>query len=219
MRFFQTLINLMHRIVLIGPPASGKGTQCRLIQNLLNVPTLGTGKLLRKEVESGSEMGLQVEGYMNSGAYVPDALIMELVKAWMARHAESGWLLDGFPRTLAQAEALESDASFQAPTLAIALDVPQHELEQRIINRRECADCGATVSVSSQDEKFCSECNGELVSRADDGLESFRRRYTNYSELTEPLFDYYAAKGKLLTVNGSSSPDDVFAVISKHLSE
>ncbi|PQJ29229.1 adenylate kinase family protein [Rubritalea profundi] len=209
----------MRRIVLIGPPASGKGTQCRRIQNLLDVPTLGTGKLLRKEVESGSKLGLEVEDYLNRGAYVPDALIMELVKAWMAKRSESGWLLDGYPRTLAQAEALESDASFQAPTLAIALDVPQHELEQRIISRRECADCGATVSVSSPDELNCNDCNGELVSRSDDDLENFRRRYANYSELTQPLFDYYAAKGKLLLVNGSASPEDVFCVINNHLSE
>jgi len=209
----------MHRIVLIGPPASGKGTQCRRIQNLLNVPTLGTGKLLRKEVESGSELGLEVEGYLNSGAYVPDPVIMELVKAWMAKHSESGWLLDGFPRTLAQAEALESDVSFQTPTLAIALDVPQQELEQRIISRRECADCGATVSVSSADEQNCHDCNGPLVSRADDDLESFRKRYANYRELTEPLFDYYVSKGKLLSVDGGASPDEVFGVIKNYLSE
>jgi adenylate kinase len=209
----------MHRIVLIGPPASGKGTQCRRVQDLLGVPTLGTGKLLRKEVESGSKLGLEVEGYLNSGAYVPDVLIMELVKAWMAKRPESGWLLDGFPRTLAQAEALESDVSFQTPTLAIALDVPQRELEQRIISRRECADCGATVSVSSPDEQNCHECNGPLVSRADDDLENFRRRYANYCELTQPLFDYYASKGKLLSVDGTASPEDVFGVINNHLSE
>lgn len=209
----------MHRIVLIGPPASGKGTQCRRIKNLLNVPTLGTGKLLRKEVESGSELGLEVEGYLNSGAYVPDPVIMKLVKAWMAQRPESGWLLDGFPRTLAQAEALESDVSFQTPTLAIALDVPQQELEQRIISRRECADCGITVSVSSPDEQSCKDCNGALMSRADDDLESFRRRYANYRDLTEPLFDYYRAKGKLLSVDGSANPEDVFAVINNHLTE
>ena len=207
----------MHRIVLIGPPASGKGTQCRRIQSLLDVPTLGTGKLLREEVDSGSKMGLEVERYLNRGAYVPDAVIMELVKTWMAKHPESGWLLDGFPRTLAQAEALESDVFFQAPTLAIALDVPQHELEQRIVSRRECVDSGATVSVSSPDERNCADCNGELVSRADDDLENFRRRYANYSELTQPLFDYYESKGKLLSVDGSASPEDVFAIINNHL--
>ncbi|MEO1856097.1 MAG: nucleoside monophosphate kinase [Rubritalea sp.] len=206
----------MHRIVLIGPPASGKGTQCRRLQNLLNLPTLGTGKLLRKEVELGTQLGLEVESYLSSGAYVPDALIMELVKNWMARHSESGWLLDGFPRTLAQAEALEVDVSFQAPTLAIALEVPQHELEQRIASRRECADCGATVSVGPSNEKNCKECGGLLESRADDDLENFRRRFANYSELTQPLFDYYAANGKLLTINGSGTSDEVFAVINNH---
>lgn len=207
----------MHRIVLIGPPASGKGTQCRRIKNSLDLPTLGTGKLLRQEVESGSLLGKEVATYLDRGAYVPDSLIMKLVQSWMSDHSESGWLLDGFPRTLAQAEALESDPSFQAPSLAIALEVPQYELEQRIINRRECSDCGATVSVESADERSCPDCNGELESRADDDLVSFRARYANYAEFTQPLFDYYAAKGKLLSVNGSASPEDVFAVIKNHL--
>lgn len=207
----------MHRIVLIGPPASGKGTQCRRIQKLLGVDTLGTGALLRREVESGSKLGQEVEGYLNCGGYVPDALILSLVKSWLDGHADSGWLLDGFPRTLTQAEALESDADCLAPTLAIALDVPQHELERRIVSRRECVDCGATVTVSSEADQTCDDCNGALETRSDDGLENFRARYANYSELTQPLFDYYAAKGKLLAVDGSLAPDEVFAVISNHL--
>ena len=207
----------MHRIVLIGPPASGKGTQCRRVQQLLNVPTLGTGSLLRREVESKSDLGNEVAAYLNRGAYVPDELIMAMVQSWLSDNETTGWLLDGFPRTLAQAEALEHDPAFQAPTLAIALDVPQHALEGRIAGRRECSDCGATVSVRSADEKHCPHCNGVLTSRADDDLENFRRRYDNYRDLTQPLFDYYAAQGKLLAVDGSMAPDDVFAVIENHL--
>lgn len=207
----------MQRIVLIGPPASGKGTQCRRIQELLGVDTLGTGALLRREVDSGSELGQEVESYLNRGAYVPDALILSLVKSWLGEQADAGWLLDGFPRTLAQAEALDSDADIQSPTLAIALDVPKADLERRIISRRECVDCGATVTVSSAADQSCDDCGGVLEQRSDDHLENFRARYANYSELTEPLFDYYAAQGKLLAVDGSLSPDDVFAVISNHL--
>lgn len=206
----------MQKIVLIGPPASGKGTQARRIKALLDIPDLGTGSLLRREVESGSELGEEVRGYLERGAYVPDELIMKLVQAWLDEHKESGWLLDGFPRTIAQAQALEHDPAFQAPDVAIALDVPRHELERRISSRRECTQCGATVSVSS-DSEVCSECgSGDLISRADDDLENFRRRFVNYKEQTHPLFDYYAAQGKLLVVNGMHSPDEVFAVIQNH---
>ncbi|MGJ8671508.1 adenylate kinase family protein [Rubritalea sp.] len=207
----------MHRIILMGPPASGKGTQSLRIQKLLGVSALSTGNLLRREVESGSEIGVEVEVYLNSGAYVPDPLIMKMVANWIAEHDESGWLLDGFPRTLVQAQALESDPSFQAPTLAIALDVPEALLEHRIAGRRECSQCGATVSVSAGSDEKCPECGGELVSRADDDLENFRRRYANYREFTQPLFDYYAAQGKLLAVDGSRSPNEVFAIIEQHL--
>ncbi|MFC4993312.1 adenylate kinase family protein [Rubritalea tangerina] len=209
----------MHRIVLIGPPASGKGTQCKRIESLLGVPTLGTGNLLRREVESGSDLGQEVDGYLSKGAYVPDGLIMRLVQSWMAEHGEAGWLLDGFPRTLAQAQALESDSGFQAPSLAIALDVPQAVLEGRINNRRECSECGATFSVVNGTMDICPDCGGALVSRADDDLENFRARYANYRDLTQPLFDYYAAQGKLLVVDGTASPDDVYSVIENHLTQ
>ncbi len=141
---------------------------------------------------------------------------MALVQALLEKHTESGWLLDGFPRALAQAQALESDPAFQAQTLAIALDVPKVELKNRIVSRRKCSEYGVTVSVSSVDEKKCSECNEILEARADDDLENFRTRYANYSELTQPLFDYYVAQGKLLAVNGSQSLDEVFTAIENH---
>ena len=206
----------MHRIVLIGPPASGKGTQCRRVQEMLDIPTLGTGALLRREIESGSELGKEVASFLDNGAYVPDELIMAMVKGWVTENAETGWMLDGFPRTLAQAQWLESGEDFPAPTLAIGLDVSRNELEGRIFGRRECTQCGATVAVKSADETNCEHCGGELKSRSDDNVESFRTRFANYSELTQPLFDYYAAQGKLLSVNGSNTPDDVFAVIENH---
>lgn len=184
---------------------------------MLNVPTLGTGALLRREIESGSELGLEVADFLDKGAYVPDELIMQMIKGWVIENAETGWMLDGFPRTLAQAQWLESGVDFPAPTLAIGLEVSEQELAGRISSRRECSDCGATVSVQSDAEQRCPHCDGKLTARSDDNLESFRTRFANYRELTKPLFDYYAAQGKLLSVNGSNTPDDVFAVIENHL--
>lgn len=210
----------MHRIILMGPPASGKGTQSLRIQKLLGIPALSTGNLLRREVESGSELGQEVDSYINRGAYVPDELIMKMVSKWLADNEEKGWLLDGFPRTLAQAEALENDDAFQAPTIAIALDVAEEVLVGRIAGRRECSSCGATVRVEPGAEEVCPECGStELTVRSDDDVENFRRRYANYRELTQPLFDYYAAKGKLITLDGTTSPDAVFSVIENHFSQ
>lgn len=187
-----------------------------MITELLGIPNLGTGNILRKEVESQTDLGKQVEGYLTRGEYVPDALILEMVRGWLVEQAD-GWLLDGFPRTLAQAEALEDLNGVEAPTLAIALDVGREEIEKRMMGRRECEDCGNTVTV--KDEKFldCPHCGGALRKRSDDVLESFKVRFANYEELTLPLFDYYEAKGNLLRVNGSFLPDAVFQSIKNHL--
>lgn len=207
----------MHRIALIGPPASGKGTQARRIVNLLGIPVLGTGAMLRREVESGSELGREVDVFLKQGNYVPDALIMRMVDSWLSEQGEGGWMLDGFPRTLKQAESLEANKAF-APTLVIGLEVPVHELERRITSRRECGECGTTVSVQTADEKDCPSCsNGELKLRSDDHLQSFRVRYKNYLEQTQVLYEYYRAQGKLLLVDGSHSPDAVFEVIHNFL--
>lgn len=207
----------MHRIALIGPPACGKGTQARRIVSLLGIPVLGTGALLRREVERGSELGRAVDVFLQQGNYVPDDLIMKMVNSWLAEQGEGGWMLDGYPRTLPQAENLESNDEW-APTLVIALDVPMHELERRIMSRRECGDCGTTVSVENDSQKECPACdNGELKSRSDDQLQSFRVRYKNFLEQTQVLYDYYRAKGKLLLVDGTQSPDAVYEVINNVL--
>ena len=201
----------MHQhILLLGPPASGKGTQARNLAAHLNVSCLGTGKLLRDEIEAGSEIGRQAEGFMNRGAYVPDEVIMSMVGNWLDQN-QSGWLLDGFPRTKPQAEALNH---IQAPSIVIALDVPQEDLEFRITKRRECTSCGATVAVENADDEDCPVCgDGKLVSRSDDALDSFKLRYAQYTELTQPLFDYYSDLGLLKRVDGTLKPDMVYQSI------
>ena len=208
----------MYRIVLLWPPASGKGTQCKLISEMLSVPNLGTGNLLRREVELKSDVGVQVEDYIEQGKYVPDELILEMVRNWVVKQPE-GWLLDGFPRTLPQAEALEKLDGVDPPVLAIALDVEREDLERRMSRRRECEDCGDTVSVSDESEVTCASCGGRLKKRSDDVLESFKVRYVNYEELTLPLFDFYEGKGILIRVDGSQSPEGVFAQIKENLAK
>lgn len=155
-------------------------------------------------------MGLEAKSYIDSGRYVPDETILKMVGEWLDGNSE-GWLMDGFPRTLKQAETLQELAR---PGLVIALDVPREALEGRITKRRECSSCGVTIAVNDLSERVCPECGEEaLVSRADDALESFKVRYQNYEELTVPLFDYYRSLGILNVVDGTKSPGDVFSEI------
>ena len=207
----NTLMSLeTPRIILLGPPASGKGTQARQLAAHLEVSCLGTGSLLRSEIKKDTPLGQQAKMHIDRGFYVPDELILGMVEKWLGEHQE-GWLLDGFPRTLPQAKALQEIA---APICAIQLDVPREVLENRISSRRECNTCGFTTSVTSEDEQGCPTCEtGVLVARKDDAIESFRVRYENYSELTVPLYDYYQSKGVLYKVDGTLSPEQVFESI------
>lgn len=199
-----------HNVILLGPPASGKGTQARQLAAHLDVPCLGTGKLLREEIDKGSDVGLEARVFIEKGSYVPDETILKMVASWLDKNA-NGWLMDGFPRTLPQAEALQEIGK---PTLIIALDVPREELEFRITKRRECTSCGMTVAVETADQTDCPECSaGTLVSRADDAVDSFKLRYANYEELTLPLFDYYASLGRFVKIDGTQSPEEVFEEI------
>lgn len=207
------------RVLLLGPPASGKGTQARKLAALLNVPCLGTGKLLRTEIEQGSETGKIAEQFINNGEYVPDQVIMDMVQTWLQAEPQhsDGWLLDGFPRTLPQAEALEN---MSEPDLVIALDVPQLELERRISMRRECTACHATVAVEDPDQRECPVCNEKsLISRSDDAIDSFKVRYANFQELTTPLTEYYTKKGILSHIDGTQSPNEVSEDIEKIIEE
>lgn len=199
-----------NNIILLGPPASGKGTQARRLAEHLSVPCLGTGKLLRDEIDKGSPVGLEAQTFIENGSYVPDEIILKIVSKWLTDHPH-GWLMDGFPRTTPQAQALQE---YARPSKVILLDVPREELESRITRRRECTTCGATVAVKSPQDLICPECGAEsLVSRADDALDSFKARYQNYEELTVPLFSYYASLGMLHTIDGTQSPENVFTEI------
>jgi adenylate kinase len=199
-----------NNIILLGPPASGKGTQARRLAEHLGVPCLGTGKLLRDEIDKASPVGLEAQSYIESGSYVPDEIILKMVREWLGSNP-NGWLMDGFPRTLPQAQVLQESAQ---PQRVILLDVPREDLEFRITKRKECTTCGATVAVTSAQDLTCPECGAKtLVSRADDALDSFKLRYHNYEKLTVPLFDYYTSLGILRSVDGTQSPEKVFSEI------
>jgi len=194
-------------VILLGPPASGKGTQAKKLAAHLGVPCLGTGQLLRAEIEKGSAVGMEAKGFIDAGRYVPDATILKMVGEWLKEN-QNGWIMDGFPRTLPQAEALQK---LVPGSKVIALDVPREDLEQRIIKRRECTSCGATVAVDDLEQTICPECGADsLVSRADDALESFKVRYENYEELTIPLYDFYASLAPVDKVDGTQAPETVF---------
>lgn len=194
-------------VILLGPPASGKGTQAKKLAAHLGVPCLGTGQLLRVEIEKGSKVGLEAKGFIDAGQYVPDETILKMVGEWLNQNKD-GWIMDGFPRTLPQAEALQK---LVLNSKVIALDVPREDLEQRIIKRRECTTCGSTVAVADLNQTACPECGADsLVSRADDALESFKVRYENYEELTIPLYDFYSGLGPVDKVDGTQAPSKVY---------
>ncbi|MDP0491811.1 MAG: nucleoside monophosphate kinase [Verrucomicrobiota bacterium JB023] len=196
---------------LLGPPASGKGTQGRRLAERFAVPYLSTGACLRREIERGSAIGQQAEGYLARNEFVPDSLAVDLVRSWLSEH-DGGWVLDGFPRSLPQAEALVMDAgtNFQA----IALEVPREELVRRVGLRRECVKCGR---VAKEGEPVCPNCGGEWTVRDDDTPEKFRKRYEVYKNLTVPVLDFFEGRGQLTIIDGLGDRDVVWERIEEKL--
>lgn len=205
-------------IILLGPPACGKGTQGKRVAELLQLPVLGTGNLLRKAIDQKTDLGLEAEGYINKGLYVPDSLIESLVAEWSAQNTE-GWIYDGFPRTQTQADFIDNTAEITQPDLVLAFDVPQADLENRVTSRRQCDTCDHVTSTFVYDKEECPEagCDGKLYARNDDALDSFRVRYEQYEKMTGPLFDFYRNKGLLVEIDGSQKPEDVYKDVLKAL--
>lgn len=208
------------KILLLGPPACGKGTQASRLSELLNLPILGTGNLLRQAMADSTELGKKAEGYINKGFYVPDELIEALVSEWTANHSE-GWLFDGFPRTKKQAEFMLSQVEIGKPDLVIGFEVSQGELEKRVNSRRQCTKCDLVTSTFVHKGTECprGNCDGKLYARNDDALDSFKVRYEQYTKLTLPLFDFYKEMGLLTLVNGELSPDQVWESVQSTITE
>lgn len=206
-------------LILLGAPGAGKGTQAEMLVRKLSIPAISTGNMLREAIANGTELGRKAKQYMDEGALVPDELILGIVAHRVTQpDCAGGFILDGVPRTLAQAEALE--AKGVKIDHVISIEVDDREIEARMTGRRVCAKCGASYHITAHPPKaegVCDACGGELVIRKDDAPETVRRRLQVYHATTETLKDYYGRSGRLVEVNGSQSiekaNEDILAAI------
>ncbi len=206
-------------LILFGPPGAGKGTQGEIICEALKIPTISTGAMIRAAIKDGTELGKQASELIKSGALVPDEVVVGIVKERLAQSdCANGFILDGFPRTIPQAEAL--DQLGVKIDCVLSLEVTDDTIVERMSGRRSCPGCGATYHVKynpSADGKTCDSCGTELTLRADDKPETVLNRLRVYHTETEPLKDYYAKKNLLKTVVGQESVDDTTALVKKAL--
>jgi len=207
------------KIVLLGAPGAGKGTQADLLTKKLGIPSISTGNILRAAVKNGTPVGLQAKSYMDKGALVPDEVIIGIVKERLAEDdCKNGCILDGMPRTIAQAEALENAGIIVDK--AVSLDVDDSAIEARMTGRRTCPACGATYHIVANPPKaegVCDSCGTELTIRKDDEPETVRNRLKIYHDETEPLLKFYGDLGRLSRVDGSQPLDEVTSGIYKAL--
>lgn len=204
----------MKGIVLLGAPGAGKGTQAKLIAGRYSLPHISTGDILRSNIKEGTQLGRLAKSYIDEGRLVPDEVVVAIVRDRLAKpDCENGFLLDGFPRTTAQAEELDK---FARVTHAVDIEVDPAEVVKRIAGRRMCR-CGESYHISSHSSPYCDKCGAELYQRDDDKEETVAKRLEVYAEQTAPLIGYYRDKGVLFGVNGMKSVDEVFAQIAEVL--
>lgn len=206
-------------LVLMGPPGAGKGTQGEILSERLGIDTISTGVMLRSAIKEGTEVGKLAEQYINDGKLVPDDVIVSIVKERLSKpDCAKGFILDGFPRTTAQAEALT--ASGVKIDKVLSLEVEDEKIVERLSSRRECSKCGAPYNVISNKpavEGKCDKCNAELIQRADDNPETIQNRLNVYHDQTEPIKAYYEKAGLLVTAKGEEELKDTTANVMKAL--
>jgi adenylate kinase len=211
------------RIVLLGAPGAGKGTQAKKLIDKYGIPQISTGDILRKAVAEGTPLGKEAKSYMDKGELVPDSVVIGLVKDRLAQDdCKKGYILDGFPRNTSQAETLDNVLAGMNASLDVALsvDVDKDDLMKRLTGRRTCKGCQQMYNIHfsvSQKEGVCDKCGGELYQRDDDREETIRKRLDVYEAQTAPLIDYYSGKGILKSVKGVGSIDDIFNNICEML--
>ncbi|MCR4566908.1 MAG: adenylate kinase [Pseudobutyrivibrio sp.] len=208
------------KIIMLGAPGAGKGTQAKQIADKYSIPHISTGDIFRANIKNGTELGKKAKEYMDQGLLVPDELTCDLVMDRIAMDdAKNGFVLDGFPRTIPQAEALDAALSKigQAMDYAIDVDVPDENIINRMSGRRACLNCGATYHIKSippKKEGVCDSCGSNLVLREDDKPETVKKRLDVYHEQTQPLIEYYRGKNILKSVNGVQPMEKVFEDIT-----
>jgi adenylate kinase len=211
------------RIVLLGAPGAGKGTQAKKLIDKYGIPQISTGDILRQNVAESTPLGKEAKSYMDKGELVPDTVVLGLVEDRLKKDdCRKGYILDGFPRNTAQAEALDKIlASFSMSlTSALSVDVPKDDLMKRLTGRRTCKGCGQMYNVyfsPSKKESVCDKCGGALFHRDDDKEETIKRRLDVYDAQTAPLIDYYKKSGILKSVTGVGSIDEIFSKVCSAL--
>lgn len=208
------------KIIMLGAPGAGKGTQAQMIADKYGIPHISTGDIFRENVKNGTELGREAKKYMDQGALVPDELTVKILLDRVAQEdCKKGYVLDGFPRTIPQAEVLDKAIAKLGDKLdyAINVDVPDANIIRRMSGRRACPACGATFHlehVPPKEEGICDRCGRELVLREDDKEETVKNRLDVYHKQTQPLIDFYTGQGILRTVDGTADMQDVFAAIT-----
>ena len=213
------------KIIMLGAPGAGKGTQAKMIAAKYGIPHISTGDIFRANIKNGTELGAKAKEYMDKGLLVPDELVVDLViDRFKEADCENGYVLDGFPRTIPQAEALDKalTAIGENVDYAINVEVPDENIVNRMGGRRACVGCGATYHIvysPTKEEGKCDTCGGELIIRDDDKPETVQNRLSVYHEQTQPLIDYYTNKGIIAEVDGTVDMNDVFNAIVNILGE
>ncbi len=207
-------------LILMGAPGAGKGTQAEIISEKFRIPTISTGEILRAAIKEGTELGKQAKSFIDNGDLVPDEVVIGIIKEKLSSDAcSNGFILDGFPRSVAQAEALESLGV--KIDVALAIEVEDERIVARMGGRRVCPGCGATYHVSYNPpakEGVCDKCSAALYTRSDDAAETVRNRLENYHKQTEPLKAFYAERGLLKVVEGQEELADTTRLVSEALS-
>ena len=211
------------KIVMLGAPGAGKGTQAKMIASKYQIPHVSTGDIFRANIKNGTELGKKAKEYMDQGLLVPDELTVDLVIDRLSQDdCQNGYILDGFPRTIPQAEALDRALAKRNEKMdyAVDVDVPDENIISRMSGRRACVGCGATYHVvynPSKKGEACEVCGEKLILRDDDKPETVQKRLTVYHNQTQPLIDYYTEQGILKTVDGTQDMNDVFEAIVRIL--
>lgn len=207
------------KLILLGAPGAGKGTQAEVICEKLSIPTISTGNIIRDSIKNQTELGIKAKSFIDSGSLVPDDIVINIIKERLSQpDCDNGFILDGFPRTVPQAEALDNMGV--DIDRVIDIEVEDEKIMQRLSGRRVCEDCGASYHIiykPSKLEDVCDSCSGKTIQRKDDHIDTVEKRLEVYHDKTEPLKDYYNSKGKLYIVEGQEKVSDTTTLTLKAL--